>query len=286
MTNQSEFNRVNDFFKNDFFHSATNKKFMFLFSIRNRSLQFNILKRTSKLINTITFEITNRQNVRYFNMFQYLQANVAQNQIQNQTILDDNEKKNDLNLNQNFVNSNKKKETSLRQTTFSIRNILSLFSIKQKFKIKRFKNRKITINVIDKNNEAYRCVLKNNTREFVKKFSFVTKKNFFKLMKKNERKLFEIFKHLLIVYQKLNKAAKNLQLKMNMISTEKTRLKNRINAQKLKINDFFKKRQKSLNRENELTRLLKVKKMKLINYVDLAMHTKRISKKLMSKSNR
>ena len=147
----------------------------------------------------------------------------------------------------------------LRQITFSIKNILNLFLIKQKFKTKRFKNKKVTINLTKKNNENYRCVLKNNTKKFVKKFSFVIEKKIFKLIKKNKKKLFEIFKHLLIVYQKLNKTTKKLQLKTNMINTKKNQLKIKIDAQKLKIKNLFKKRQKFLNRENKLKIFLKIK---------------------------
>ena len=212
-------------------------------------------------MDTITPETTGRQNVRYSSMSQYLQASVAQGQTQSQTILGDNEERgeDDLNLNQNFVDSDREEEAPPRQATFSTRNILSSSSIKQKSKVRRLRDRRVTINVINKDDGAYRCVLRDNTRELVKEFSFVTEKDFFKLMEEDEGELFEIFKHLLAVYQELDKAAEDLQLKMNMISTEKTRLENRINAQKLKIDDFFKKRQKSLNRENESTRLLKVR---------------------------
>ena len=89
--------------------------------------------------------------------------------------------------------------------------MLSFFSITRKRKIKRIqRDRRVTIDLTNKNDKNYRCIFRNNTLKLIKKFNFVTTKNFVKLITKNKNQLFKTIKNILNAYQNFNKKTNNL----------------------------------------------------------------------------
>ena len=139
--------------------------------------------------------------------------------------------------------------------------MLNSFSTTRKRKMKRIqRDRRVTINLTNKNNKNYRCIFCNNKLKLIKKFNFVTTKNFVKLITKNKKQFFKTIKNILNVYQNLNKETNNLQIKITL-TTFKKKLKNRTKTQKQKIKNLFKKQTKMLKQIKNFEKTIKTKKI-------------------------
>ena len=107
-------------------------------------------------------------------------------------------------------------------------------------------------------------MLRNNTKTFVKKFNFVNLKNFFHLMKSDSKKLFAIVKHVLKTYQNINNVCETFQKNLTMTINDMKKLKTRVEVQKQKLIDLFKKHEQKSLQTNELKKILTFKKKKIV----------------------
>ena len=101
-------------------------------------------------------------------------------------------------------------------------------------------NKRMTINLTFDNIETYRCILKNITRKLIQKFNFVIEKNFFKLVQKNQKNLFEIIKRLLIVYQIINETSRKMQRNLTITNDDKKQFETRMKIQICRLTTYMK----------------------------------------------
>ena len=255
-----ESNETHDItFKNDSFHSIRNRIrsisfFEFQFSLNNlkRALRFGETRVLSK-------------RIIYFSMFQYASHNTHNIQTQNQTASDvttNDDKAFELNLNyENFEKNAKNFKTLFIRVIMSS----SLIHDKKKQKtIRIFKtNKRVTINLTFDNIEAYRCIFKNITRELIQKFNFVIEKDFFKFVQKDQRNLFEIIKRLLVAYQIMNEASREMQRNLTVTNDDKKQFEIRMKIQKQKITNISKKKQNVNVRITKFESFITIKKSEI-----------------------
>ena len=202
-------------------------------------------------------------------MSKYLQNVSFEISTQNQTIKN-NESTNDeaQKLNYDYENFDIEKSVQLKKTFF-INSLLS-FSVTKRKNKKKFvrtrRDRKMTIDVAANDTKTYRCTIRDNTKNLIRKFSFVIEKDFIKFMKKNQDELFKTMKYLLSIYQTMNDAFQTLKQKLTITKTNNNMLEKRVETQKQKIANFFKKRQKSIKQIIESKSFIRFKKKKVIKF--------------------
>ena len=252
------------------FHSTlseNSKKADRSLSLSSTLSTFDKLHRITRLKNVIDLSIAKRRNVMYSNLSKSKRTSSLLKRFQNQTIRDNNNVKLQLKTNLNYNFENFDEEEKKKSQTFSQFNMLNSLLIKRKRKNERFQfDKRVTINWTKNENNTYRCMLRNNTKILVKKFNFVSLKNFFQLMKSDSKKLFAIVKHILKTYQSMNNVCETFQKNLTMTISDMKKLKTRIETQKQKLIDLFKKHEQKSLQTNELKRILTFKKKKIAKF--------------------
>ena len=250
--------------RDESFHSARRERTQFLSLLRFGSA-LETLRRTFRL-ESLHSSVEDHSDIQYLSMSQYHFDTFLENESQSQTIRDDDTNNIETSkLNIDFENSNRKREESSNRT-LSLHDMLSLSITKRKKKqrIKRMTaDRRVIVNLTSEDAKAYRCTFKDNTRELIKKFSFIIEDDFVKLMKSDRDDVFETIKSLLDAYHAMNETSRNMQQKLTITLANNDQLKRRVETQKQKISDLFKEEREVAAQLAESNKLREVEKKKM-----------------------